>query len=169
MENLEFEDEKPKRPNFLVVLAVLSYISIGLGLLATLFTLISGPSSIEQIEQEEAQLYESIQQMEEAGMDDIVQIFETSAQQAVYINNEVFYSFNILNLISLILGFMGVFLMMKLKKVGFHLYVAYSLLPIIISYALIPMNLIIGASIITAVILSAIFCVLYGLNLKHME
>jgi hypothetical protein len=107
--------------------------------------------------------------MKEARMDDMVEIFETSAQQAVYINNEVFYSFNILNLLSLIIGFMGVYIMMKLKKVGFHLYVAYSLLPIIISYAIIPMNLIIGASIIFSVILSAIFCVLYGLNLKHME
>jgi hypothetical protein len=169
MENLEFENEKPKRPKFLVVLAVLSYISIGIGTLGVVFSLIAGPSSQEQLEQSEAQLYESIQIMKEARMDDMVEIFETSAQQAVYINNEVFYSFNILNLLSLIIGFMGVYIMMKLKKVGFHLYVAYSLLPIIISYAIIPMNLIIGASIIFSVILSAIFCVLYGLNLKHME
>lgn len=169
MENLEFEDEKPKRPNFLVVLAVLSYVSIGIGTLATVYSLISGPSSQEQLEQEEAQLYESIQVMKETGMENLVEMFETSAQQALYINNEVFYSFNILTLLSLIIGFMGVYLMMKLKKVGFHLYVAYSLLPIIIIYALIPMELTIGATIITSVVLSALFCILYGLNLKHME
>lgn len=169
MDYSEFQDEKPKRPNFLVVLAVLSYVSIGVGTLATLFSLISGPSSLEQQEQDEAQLYESIQLMRDSGMDDMVEMFETSAKQAVYINNEAFYSFNILNLLALIIGFIGVFLMMKLKKIGFHIYVAYSLLPIIIMYALIPMDLIIGVSIITSVILSAIFCVLYGLNLKHME
>jgi len=169
MDNLEFENEKPKRPTFLVVLAVLSYISISIGTLGTFFSLISGPSSQEQLEQQEAQLYESIQIMKEAGMDDMVELFEKSAQQATYINNEVFYSFNILNLLTLVIGFLGVYLMMKLKKVGFHLYVAYSLLPIIIMYALIPMNLIIGLSIIASVILSAIFCILYGLNLKHME
>lgn len=169
MENLEFENEKPKRPTFLVVLAVLSYISLGIGSLGVLFSLISGPSSQEQMEQQEAQLYESIQVMNEAGMDDFVSIIETSSQQAKYINNEAFYAYNILNLLSIIIGFIGVFLMMKLKKLGFHLYVAYSLLPIIIMYAIIPMDLIIGASIIVSVILSAIFCVLYGLNLKHME
>lgn len=169
MENNQFEDEKPKRPTFLVVLAVLSYISIGIGSLGVLFSLIGGPSSQDEMEQQEAQLYESIEVMSDAGMDDFVNIIETSSQQAKYINNEVFYSFNILNLITLILGFLGVFLMMKLKKVGFHLYVAYSLLPVIIMYAMIPMNLIISASIIISVILSAIFCVLYGLNLKHME
>ncbi|PHR44744.1 MAG: hypothetical protein COA32_14095 [Fluviicola sp.] len=169
MENQELENEKPKRPTFLVVLAVLSYISIGIGTLGVLFSLISGPISQEQLEQQEAQLYESINVLNDAGMDDFVTIIETSSNQAKYINNEVFYSFNIINLLSLIIGFMGVFLMMKLKKVGFHLYVAYSLLPIIIIYALIPMNLIIGVSIIASVILSAIFCILYGLNLKHME
>lgn len=169
MENREFEDKKPKRPNFLVVLAVLSYVSIGIGTLAIVFSLIAGPSSLEQLEQDEAQLYESIQVMEDAGMEDVVEIFEKSMQQAQYINNEVFYSFNILTLLSLIIGFIGVYTMMQLKKIGFHLYVAYSLLPIIIMYALIPMELIIGASIITSVILSAIFCVLYGLNLKHMK
>ena len=169
MENLEVENEKPKRPTFLVVLAVLSYISIGIGGIGLLFTLINGPSSQEQLEQQEAQLYESIQTLNESGMDDFVRIIETSSQQAKYINNEAFYSFNILNLIALIIGFIGVFMMMRLKKIGFHLYVAYSLLPVIISYAIIPSNLIIGISIIFSVILSAIFCVLYGLNLKHME
>lgn len=169
MENLEYQDEKPKRPNFLVVLAVLSYISIAIGTLATVFSLVSGPSSQEQLEQEEAQLYDSMQTMQDAGMDEVVGMFEISAQQAWYINNEVFFSFNILTLLSLIIGFMGVYLMMKLKKVGFHLYVAYSLLPIVIIYSLIPMELILGATIITSVVLSAIFCILYGLNLKHME
>lgn len=169
MDNLAFENEQPKRPTFLVVLAVLSYITIGIGTVATIFALVAGPSSPEQMEQEEAQLYESVKVMEDAGMHDIVELFETSYNQAAYINNEVFYSFNILTLISLIIGFIGVYLMMKLKKVGFHLYVAYSLLPIIIMYALIPMELIIGATIITSVILSAIFCILYGLNLKHMK
>ena len=169
MENLETENNNKKRPTFLVVLAVLSYISLGIGGIGLLFTLISGPNSLEQMEQQEAQLYESIEMMNDAGMDDFVRIIETASQQAKYINNEVFYSYNILNLIALIIGFLGVFLMMKLKRVGFHLYVAYSLLPVIIMYAMIPMNLIISASIIITVILSAIFCVLYGLNLKHME
>lgn len=169
MENQEFENKKPKRPTFLVVLAVLSYISIGIGALGVLITLFVGPSSPEQMEQQEAQLYESIQVLNENGMDDFVRIIETSSQQARYINNEAFYSFNILNLIALIVGFIGVFMMMKLKKIGFHLYVAYSLLPIIISYAIIPTGLIINLSIIFSVILSAIFCIMYGLNLKHME
>lgn len=169
MENLEVENEKPKRPTFLVVLAVLSYIWIGIGTIGVLISLLSGPSSQEQMEQQEAQLYESIQVMNESGMDDFVSLIETSLQQAKYINNEVFYTINILNLLSFIIGFIGVYLMMKLKKIGFHLYVAYSLLPIIVMYAIIPAELIIGASIIFSVILSAIFCVLYGLNLKHME
>ncbi|MEX1192275.1 MAG: hypothetical protein WED10_11985 [Brumimicrobium sp.] len=163
------ETEKRKKPTFLIVLVVLSFISIGSSTIDLVSTLISGPLSQDQLEQQQAEMYEAVSVFEEADLDNFIPMIEKSAELLVYVNNEIFLPYNILTLVSLIIGFLGVFFMLQLKRIGFHLYVIYSLLPVILMYILIPMNLIISALVISTVVLSALFCVLYGLNLKHMK
>lgn len=159
-----------KRPTLLNVLLILSTIYIGFGFLGSTSALLSGPLSQDELEEQTSQLYGTITSMVDGGADDqFANTVEVMIDNSIYLNNEVFYSSNILNLISYIIGAMAIFMMFKLNKIGFHIYVIYSLLPIAITYAINPIELILPMSIILLVIIGAIFSVLYGMNLKSMK
>tara|TARA_B100000508_G_scaffold140609_1_gene142343 strand:+ start:35184 stop:35702 length:519 start_codon:yes stop_codon:yes gene_type:complete len=158
-----------KKPTFLVFLAVLSFISIAFSLFGALMSFFSGPLSEEAMEEQRAVLYDSIATLQSQGMDGFAATFEKSLQYAEYMNFEAFYLGNVISLLVTIIGLVAVIMMLKLKKIGFHLYVAYSLLPVITMYLITPMELITTFSVVTTLIISAIFCLLYGLNLKHMK
>ncbi|HZH86990.1 MAG TPA: hypothetical protein VFD77_06720 [Brumimicrobium sp.] len=164
------EEQQRKRPAFLIVLIVLSGIYIAISLFGVTRSLMSGPLSEEVLEEELSVLYASAAELQSNGAgEQLGQMIETVIQNAVYINNEAFYSTNILTLLTLIVGIASLFLMFNLKKIGFHIYIAYSLLPIITMYIITPMELILTFSIVISVIMAAVFALLYGLNLKHMK
>lgn len=158
-----------KRPVFLTVLAVLSFISIGMGSLSSLSTLTTGPMSEGQLEEYQAAQYESIELMKSQNMEGLENMIMTMMEMTIYQNNNVFYAYNSLNFILFIIGGVGVFLMLKLRKLGFHLYVIYSLVPVLAFYIFFPMEIIPSFLVIGTTLLSGVFCLLYGLNLKHMK
>lgn len=168
-EENQIQESNKKRPTFLVFLAVLSFINLAFSFFGALFSFFTGPLSEEQMEAQKAQIYESISVLQSQGMDGFAEMFEKSILYAEYMNFEAFYLGNMSSFIIAIIGLVSVILMLRLNKVGFHLYVAYSLLPIVIMYAITPMNLISTFSVVAPLVISAIFCVLYGLNLKHMK
>jgi len=164
------EIQNNKRPVFLTVLIILSGIYITFSFFGVTRSLINGPLSQEVLEEELSGLYASTAELQANGIgEQFSQMMDIIIQNAIYINNEAFYSTNILTLLTLIIGAISLFLMFNLKKVGFHIYVAYSLLPIVTMYILTPMELILTLSVILSVILAAVFSLLYGLNLKYMK
>lgn len=174
MENLDQEtnvSEAPKRPNFLVFLLVLTSISLVMMLYSTLQGLLQGPKSQEYIEQLMAEQSEQIAEAKnvlgEDGM--LIEALESSIDFAIYQNNEVFYSFHIWTFLQVLIGIAAVVFMFKLRKIGFHLYVAYCILPILISYLLFPAAYLSNFMIFGSILISGLFCLLYGLNLKHMK
>lgn len=167
-ESTSMESNK-KKPTFLVFLAVMSFIYLAFSFFGILSSLFTGPLTEEQMELQRATLYDSIATLEAQGMDSFAQMLEKMMLYTEYMNFEAFYLTNVTSLIVSIIGLVAVIMMLQLKKIGFHLYVAYSLLPIVIMYAITPMNLISTFSVVAPLVLSAIFCVLYGLNLKHMK
>lgn len=162
-------NSKKKRPTFLIILAVLSFLSLVLSFFGSLFSFLSGPLSEEEMESQSAQLYESISLLKSQGMDGFADTMEKTMMYADYMNSEAFYIGNLTSLLVSILGIVAVILMLKLRKIGFHLYVAYSLLPILLMYVIAPIELITTFAVVTSLIVSALFCLLYGLNLKHMK
>jgi len=171
-ENLEdntFIGGNKKKPTLLIVLVVLSFIYLAYYLFDVIRALLVGPISEEQMEMQRAAFYESMSQMQSQGMDGFIEFFEKLLRFIEFANSEAFYLLNITSLVSVLLGLTAVILMLKLKKIGFHLYVAYSLLPIIIIYLTFPIEIISTFIVVYHIVISAIFCVLYGLNLKHME
>lgn len=161
---------QPKRkPTLLVVLAVLSFISIGLTLLQQVFALMSGPMSEDQLEVYEATVYESIAQLREVGMDGMVAMMEKVLAMSVYANNEVYFMNNLMTLLFAVLGGVGVYMMLQLNKMGFHFYIIYSLSPVLVLYTLFPIAAIPTIVVVVSLIIGAVFCLLYGLNLKHMK
>ncbi len=165
----EQEYQPTAKPTFLVVLAVLSFISMGLNFLQYLFSFISGPMNQDAWEVYEATMYESVGQMNDLGWSGMAEMVEQVIQMSYMANFDYFVLNNLLQLIAVLIGGAGVFMMLRLKKIGFHLYVIYSLLPVVIMHLLFPTEVIATFVVVSTLVVSAIFCLLYALNLKHMK
>jgi len=169
-ERVEEQEFQPaKKPTFLVVLAILSFVSMSWSFFQYIVSLLSGPMNQDAWELYEATMYESVGQMNDVGMDGVAAMFEQVIQMSYIANFDCFVINNVLQLITVIIGALGVILMLQLRKIGFHFYVIYSLLPIILSYILFPVEVIPTVVVITQLVLSAIFCTLYALNFKHLK
>lgn len=168
--NFSIESMEPKRPQFLTVLCVLTFIMCGLSLLGGVWSLVMNTPErmAENIEQMRAVSPEMADQMEEQM---ILMQEDVYTQIAPY-----------LNFVYILLSFLGAFMMWKLKKKGFYVYLAGELLPyigLIIGgkQAMAMMGAAGGGMAKTAgLIMMALmfvfdiaFIVMYALNLKHMK
>ncbi|PWH86171.1 hypothetical protein [Brumimicrobium oceani] len=159
-----------KRPNSLTVLLVLSAIYIVMSLSATFQAISNGPLTQNQLEQETSEFYGSMVELRNQGLgEELTDMAEVMVETSVYINNEVYQLTNYLRLIELIIGAASLVLMFQLKKIGFHIYLFYSLFPIITTYITLPQELILTASIVVMVFIGALFALLYGTKLKYMK
>lgn len=145
-----------KRPVFLLVLCILTFVGAGIGLLGALF-------SVFTMSQTEA-LYS---QMNNFGPDFGIDFEETYKWTKIS---------NYMNLLGNALCLTGALFMFKLKKIGYYIYVPGQVLPLIGSYLAINSvftgGMFAGLGIISIVIAAMIaiaFIVMYGLNLKHMR
>lgn len=165
----ELLDEKSlmneKRGGTLKVLAILSWVWIGLGTLMTLPGIFSGPMTPEQLEDAKVEVLSMItpESKEILGpdfMNENIAIMERT--------NQFHYSIMGLNISNYILGFYAVFLMYNLKKKGFYLYVLYSIVPAISPLLFFEAGPIRSATIGIWLFLAALFCILYGVQTKRM-
>jgi len=162
-------ESKLKRPNFLVVLLVLSGITIITSLYSTTTLLISGPMDDDSVEMYTAEQMENIQVLRDQGADDVAEMILSAMDMTIYQNTEVFYPFYLATLLSLIIGAVGIIFMYQLKKIGFHLYVVYSILPILWLYLFLPGDKIPNFLVFGSLFISLLFIILYAINLKHMK
>ncbi len=138
------ENPAPKRPVFLTVLCILTFISAGLGGLSELLTPLYSDVMIDFLKSnpkyDEAAMGETIAMLH-AGWGFYFTVFVLSCG-----------------------SFTGAFLMWKLKKIGFHFYSLSNL-----AILFVPM-LMMGTAISWAgILLTASFIALYALNLKYMK
>ena len=156
------ETMKQKRGEFLFAIIVLSWFSQGSAFISTLFTLSNGRAKLE----ESANLINEAQNVEmpfewldtalEAGLPYITVLIEN------------FYRINLMNLLVVVTGAFGVFLMYKLKKIGFVFYILYCALELgVVQYYFGHISTTIF-SLFTTGLVSALFIILYGVNLKRM-
>jgi len=125
----EVQEELKKRPVFLTVLCILTFIGSGLGLLFALLAIVAA-GTIQG-------LLESI-----PGMGAVPGTGMFKLVLAVVLSAASLY---------------GAVMMWQLKKIGFFLYVAAQVVMLIIGFT------------IMGLIFTALFIVLYALNLKHLE
>lgn len=128
-----------KRPTFLTVLCILSFISAGLGVIFLLLgTVLAGGAQM------------AANSAETAGA-------EVSSQMGnvwLYLG---------LAAAMIVVSLVGVIKMWKLQKSGFYLYVVAAVAGIIVDVAVGS-----GLSVV-GIVISLAFIVMYGLNLKHMK
>lgn len=156
-----------KRPTFITVLCILSFIgSGGFGLLQSVYQYVTFdqtyPNKVAQIE-------EGIQKLEDAGMDS--GFFYESAQNGLLVlekTAENLAPMTATNVLFALLSLLGIFLMFKLKKNGFYLYAVANLFWMLVPIYFIGME--VGMMTLgIAGIITILFIILYAVNLKHME
>lgn len=143
-EEITHENDVPKRPTFLTVLCILSFISGGLGSLSALITPLFSDIMIEFLK--------NSPNYDETLMEETIMLLQ--AGWGYYL---VTFAFAMCSLV-------GVFFMWKLKKIGFHFY-ALSNLGLLFA----PMLMFDMAISWAGIFLTASFILLYAVNLKFMK
>lgn len=137
-------NEAPKRPMFLTVLCVLTFIASGIGTLTSLLA----PLLAEQL----TTLIQSAPNYDEVQM-----------AEAVKVLNAGWGYYSIMFLLAAG-SLIGAILMWTLKKVGFHIYTLSNLVALFV-----PMLMFSAALSWSGIFFTAIFIILYGLNFKHLK
>lgn len=168
MEGTYLDDNRPARPVFLKVLCILTFICTGLNLFFLLLALLGGSPSVEEVEKQETQLLESISVMRENGMDSFAQFMEQMAAMNAY-TSEMFYTMLLVNILTAALGLFGAIFMWQGKKIGFHMYIIYSLAAVATIYIAVPVNVVPVIVPVSNLIVSGIFVFMYSRNLKWLR
>jgi hypothetical protein len=147
-----------KRPTFLTVLCILTFVGSGLGILGALNGLfITTP----------ADSFEAFEQIGDQGMDYMVPDRAEFLKWSMYTN--------VSNLIASLMCLGGALLIWRQQKTGFFVYTGGWLLSIIMSvfatqFVLGPgLAWVVPIAIAFNVLLMIAFLVMYGVNLKHMK
>tara|TARA_B100001287_G_scaffold273389_1_gene276739 strand:+ start:765 stop:1307 length:543 start_codon:yes stop_codon:yes gene_type:complete len=162
---------RPKRPNGLIVLFVLTLINAG----SQLFTSVAGvfngrpdQSVFEAVRVENAKL---INELKKYGQDinedwiDIIRQLEIITLASL----ENFQLFSLLLLLISGLGLYGAFKMFKGYKLGFHIYILYSFLSLIQYYFIVSPSEIPAFTLIANGLVSLCFILLYSRYLHWMK
>lgn len=161
-------DEDQKRPVLLLVLAILSFISIGFAILGNLVSITGGPMNENELIEQSVELAKSKAQMRELDMDGFVTFFD-KLEGMVIETNDNFYLAKVIMFITDFIGLFGVIFMMRRRKLGFHLYIVYSLLALGGMYLYVsPQNIHISLPIVS-VIFTGLFVFLYSRTLHWMR
>jgi len=157
----EFNNEAPrKRPAFITVLAILSWIYVAIGVLGALVnSLSSEEKQMAQIDEAIA-VYDGMDEM--PFLDDSIAVLEASRDNLRITN--------LGNLIFLLVEGIAVFMMFNLKRNGFWLYTLAQIGLVSLIIIVMPWpNLISTLTVVVTLFLVLLFEILYAVNLKHMK
>ncbi len=170
--NKDFIDEgtpfQPKRPQFLTVLCILTFISTGMDILSGFPKLFGGPMSTEQMDEQKVVMAKSIDQMRELDMESLAVMLEKLERMMEGLNAH-FYASTSVALLVLMTGLSAAILMWTGRKIGFHVYIAFSLISVLQVYLFVPPSDIPSIIIILNLLISGVFIFMYSRNLKWLQ
>ncbi len=162
-----YETTVQKRPTFLTVLCILTFIGSGWGVISGIMSYAGAKKQAEMMGVVKSQLND-LPTSNEPGAKLAEKMFDA-------MGTSVFTESNLKNvalasLAAAILCLVGAFLMWGLKKTGFYAYVLGTLIGIVVPMILFGFGNIfaLGMSMIAG-FFGLAFCIMYGLNLKHMK
>lgn len=153
-ENITIENnltEQPKRPQFLTVLCVLSYIWSGLALLCLFICLVFSSFIFEALEK---------LTLDDTTMSAMDENQQKAIQTLLEVGTFKFASIIALGIVIYMVSLLGVIKMWKLQKWGFYIYSVVNTIGVVYS--------VISGSYFMAII-SLLFVIMYYLNFKHMN
>lgn len=154
-----------KRPTTLKVLLILSAISLAFQLIVQVMNTINGPLNEEQMREQKIEMMAGF--TEESA--ELMQGTITEMLALADIGNENFYLISAISLMTIAIGLASLWLMFQMRRIGFHLYVIYSLIPIADTIYFFGGMQITTMLIVLFAIVGGVFSILYGMQLKHMR
>lgn len=165
---IDHTQQEEKRPTFLAVLCILTFVNTGLNILTSLVQLISGPTSDEQMLAERVELTKATNELKDTGMDAFAGMMDQMLAMTADIQAN-FYIAMTVAVVTPIIGLFGALMMWKGKKLGFHLYIIYNLIAVGGIYLYVSPQNIPSIAIIFGLLLSGLFIFLYSRNLHWMN
>lgn len=161
---------EPKRPQFLTVLCILTWICSALILLSTINNIVNKPSPEEM-----AEAIEKMQSVSPAAAEKMEAAMESMDSNGQMISN-------LISLVAVFISAMGAMMMWQLKRKGFFVYIAGELLPYVgfitaggaafgTMSAMTGMSeaAMMGTIILVMLLFDGLFIGMYAANLKHMK
>jgi hypothetical protein len=143
--------EAGKRPVFLTVLCILSFIAAGLAI----FGYIGAIALVGMASAAVSAATDSVGADGNAAMNAALDAYKGPSAGMIW-------AYIVVGFITTLVGLFGVIKMWKLQKIGFFIYVGCTVVSMI-------MGIIFSGFSVMAVIFPVLFIVLYGLNLKHLK
>lgn len=143
-----------KLPQFLNVLTILTFIGSGLAILGGLYNLTT-------IDQQQANI-DLLNSMPSAN------IFGAEFTQAAQVALDNIYLLQSTGLIAALMCIIGAFLMRKLNKTGFYLYLVASIASVAVPMAVVGFGLM-GMMILVGAVITIAFVIMYGVNFKYLK
>jgi hypothetical protein len=164
----ENQNKSTKRPVFLLVLIILSGINIGSTTLASLGGIFGIKPDQDTIKDTKLEFARMREQLQEADAQDYMYLVDQMEQVTLNMFDN-FQAYNSVQFIFLMLGLLGILLMYRAKKLGFHLYILYSLGLVMLPYFFNPMSGIPSILTIFGVIYGGVWVLMYGRNLHWLQ
>lgn len=155
-DSMSFENELPKRPQFLTVLCILSFIGNVFYFLWAIWgylSIVKSEEFIKSITTSKNETHGIISEMEQS----LLNAYENAVPNLI------------IGLFCASICFYGVLLVWKLKRKGFFIYSIGELTPAIASFFLGGDGLIGSAGTVLLLLLSVIWIVMYAINFKNLK
>jgi hypothetical protein len=163
-----------KRPKFLSVISILSFVHIGFTIVTSLFGIAGGKLSPDELEAAKLQFAESQEQLDTLAKSEKVDMSywsEVLTKLEIMSDNMYanFVAYNGLMLLVALFAAVAVYLMFIGKKLGFHLYIGYCFLYVIQSYFFTTPSDVPTFVIVLNTLYGGIWVFMYARNLKWMK
>jgi hypothetical protein len=168
MSDMNTSTGAPKRPTFLTVLCILSFIGGAWGIIGGIMSMTAsaGTEALSQMAND--------MDAAKAGLGDDAasgiagDMMDATAQFAIKAASAA-KSMGIANIVLCIVSLLGVWMMWNLKKNGFYLYTLATIGGLAVPLIFLGVNLLSILSVGLGGLVGVVFIILYGLNLKHMS
>lgn len=164
--NDDFENDtqtmKEKRGTFLTVISALSGIFIGFTLFSTVIGYFNGKEAAQ------AQIDTVIEEMDTDTGNAFADNIMTETIEMLENTILHFESIQFATVIALLIGALSVYLMFQLKKMGYVLYILYTIVFSGISFYYLGSGMMVWMTQSFYLLVGIVFLILYGVNLKRM-
>ncbi len=171
-ENLDFDQENINEvspiPSFLKVLCILSFVFLGFSLLSSIASIVHGKFTEQEMLNDKERMSKELLEFEKIDFQYGIDMTKQLMSLKEILNNN---SFSV-SLVSLIICCVGIFGVMKMRsgfKIGFHLYIIYSLLYATQNYFFASVQYIPSLIVFLNLFISFVFILMYSRNLKWMK
>lgn len=157
-----------KRSTSLTVFCILSWAWIALITYSTLTSFSTGPMTEAQIRETKIEMLKALQDQPQENQE-VTQIVLDSSLLFFESFSANHSAIHWLAIVQIVLGVIATILMFQLRKIGFHLYIIYSLMPIGIATYFYGTSLFGMMFTFSSLIIGIIFVILYATQLKFMK